>query len=880
MKGIRIAHTITLLLCACPVANVRGATYSPFQDTTPDVILAGQSPAHQRFGGFVASGSDVNGDGYDDFAVTDNRFNDCRGRAYLYFGGKSRDYERADHVFDGEAAGDMFGAYITLADLNHDKYADVIVGAPGNKNWQGCVYVFFGGSDMNEYVDMVFDGEPGTLGWFGRVIDSADIDRDGYTDLVIDALAFNEDRGRAYFYYGGRPMDSVADKIFDGENPGDLFGREMDMGADVNGDGCGDIIFGCRAWKAGRRQGRPQGRAYLHYGGPKETMDTKCDKVFTGRSPGDQFGSSVCLFDIDNDNHADVMIGARGYRRGQGRMYLYWGETDIDVQPDLIFNGESGSAFGGDNIDCGYLNDDAYGDILVGAYNGGPERKGRIYLYYGAKKDLLDLICDHTFTGEGGMFGWNTALGDINGDHLADLVISAPFYPQRPDSNRIGRAYVYYTKPFPSASEQLQPQFIQEVSEDVKLIGSLHKAAAEGDIDQVKSLISKGINIDSLDNADDPATPLHQAVIAGHRDVVEVLLSHGARIDALDNRAFTPLHRAAECGHTDIAMLLINKGADINRRDSLSASALHHASMKCHREVAALLIAKNANVNAKDAYGDTPLHCAAEAGHKDIVELLIAKGADVNAENDDGQTPINLAVIQNRKDIVELLVEKEAEISIHAAAYLGDIDKVKSFIETGTSVNGEPGRGYRTPLYWAVRNNHKDVAKLLIEKGADVSSISLLYYVCMHGHRDLAEFLIQKGADVNSKDWGDTPSHYAVWGGHVDVLELLLAHGADASAKDSAAWSLLHYAAGSGSTDMTRLLLNKGADVNAKENEGGQTPLHRAAEEGHTTAAELLIANGADVNAKDNQGRTPLSLAKEKGHKEIVELLRKHGAKE
>ncbi len=659
MRGRKRIHIVAIVLCVCPVASIGASRYSSFEDTIPDVILAGQSDVHHLFGGFVAFGGDVNNDGYDDFAVTASRFNDCSGRAYLYFGGRNRVYKHADHIFDGEAPGDIFGEYIILADLNQDKYADVIVGAPGHKNWQGRVYVYFGGPDMDEHVDMVFDGEPKKIGWFGRVIDTADIDKDGFTDLVIDAVLFNEDRGRAYLYYGGRPMDTVADKIFDGENPGDLFGREMDMGDDVNGDGYGDIIFGCRAWKAGRRQGRPQGRAYLYYGGPKETIDTKCDKVFTGESPGDAFGSSVCLFDIDGDDYAEVMIGARFYRRGQGRMYLYWGGKDIAIKPELIFDGEVvsdgkwGMCFGGDNIDCGYLNDDAYGDILVGAYNGGKSRDGRVYLYYGAKKDSMDVICDHTFTGEGGMFGWNTALGDINGDHLADLVISACFYPGK-RGVRIGRAYVYYTKPFPSASAQMQPQFVQEGSSDMKPPGSLHRASARGDIDQVKSLISSGSNINALDR-DDMVTPLHRAVIAGQKDVVEVLLRHGARIDALDNMAFTPLHRAAEYGHTDIAMLLINRGADINRRDSLSTSALHHASEKGHRDVAALLIAKGANVNAKDAYGYTPLHCAAEAGHKDIVELLITKGADVDAKDNQGRTALWYAKQKGHEEIVELL---------------------------------------------------------------------------------------------------------------------------------------------------------------------------------------------------------------------------------
>ena len=417
---------------------------------------------------------------------------------------------------------------------------------------------------------------------------------------------------------------------------------------------------------------------------------------------------------------------------------------------------------------------------------------------------------------------------------------------------------------------------LTELSEPPK---SLQEAAVCGEIHEIKSLISKGADVNGIEDAW-VRTALHYAAMNGNKQVVELLLAKGADVNAEDADGTTALGYAAGRGHKEVAELLIVKGGDVNAADNRGFTSSHNAVDGGHKDVAELLIAEGADINAKNAVGNAPLHYAAERGLKDIAEMFIVNGVDINAKNKEGLTPVDIALEQNHKDIVELLLEKGAEISIYVAAYLGDIDKVKSFIETGVSVNVESGPRKRTPLYWAVKNKHKDVAKLLIDKGADVSSIHLLYYACWYGYRDFVELFIQKGADINSKDWDETPSHYAVWGGHVDVLELLLAHGADANAKDSAAWSLLHYAAGSGSTDMTRLLLNKSADVNAKENEGGQTPLHRAAGKGHTTVAELLIANGADVNAKENEGKTALSVAKDKGNTEIVELLRKHGAKE
>jgi ankyrin repeat protein len=878
MKTIGMLQIIALRFALC-TATCIGATPSfSFTDTVPDVIIASQSPADFKFGGFVATGGDVNGDGYGDFVTTANRYNDGTGRAYLYFGAKARVYENADLVFDGEAPGDFFGMWILLADLNNDKYADVIVGAVGHSNMQGRVYVYFGGPDMDNRPDMIFDGEPQTCGWFGRVIDAADIDRDGHTDLIINAVKINKHSSRAYLYYGGNPMDTVADKIFDGENPGDMFGREMDMGPDVNGDGYGDIIFGSRSWNALKPIDSGQGRAYLYYGGPKETMDTICDEVFTGENLRDQLGSSVCLFDIDADGYAEVLVGARGYNSYQGRMYLYWGSRDIDTQPDLIFNGEKQSDFGGDNIDCGYFNDDKYGDILIGGYSGGPNRNGRIYLYYGAPKASMNTVCDQTFTGEGTMFGWQISIGNINGDAYDDFIVATG--AKRPGQPRVSRAYVYYTKPFPQRPRGISPQFVEEISEDAKPIGSLHKAAAEGDVDQVKGLIAEGSNANSLASDSGMMTPLHVAAISGHRDVAEILLAHASHVNAVDNMHFTPLHRAVEHDRTEVVKLLIDKGADVNAenvegetpldialdrksarlaelliengatvgslhtairmgsvkqveklikrgvhvdvRDKWGQTPLHCAVMKSRKDITEILIAANADIEAMNRRGMTPLHYASQYGHKDIAELLIRKGADIYVKNNDGKTPLDIASKNNHIDIARLLLAHGAQIpNLRAAVQIGDRDRVKAFLEQGTDVNAKDGND-RTALHIAAQNKHQDIVELLLSMGAD----------------------------VNAGDGsGFVPLVYALWNTDPNMVKLLLDNGADVNAKDtSMGFSILHWAIAMDSKETAELVLAAGADVNAKSN-SGETPLDVAAYGVSPAVGQLLIANGAEISS-------------------------------
>ncbi|MHC4680639.1 MAG: ankyrin repeat domain-containing protein [Planctomycetota bacterium] len=219
-----------------------------------------------------------------------------------------------------------------------------------------------------------------------------------------------------------------------------------------------------------------------------------------------------------------------------------------------------------------------------------------------------------------------------------------------------------------------------------------------------------------------------------------------------------------------------------------------------------------------DWYDWTPLHFAAEAGQVDIVGYLIAAGVDVDAENISGETPLQFAADKGHKEVVELLIENGAYVSLYVAAHLGDLAKVKSFIEDGADVDAKKGGG-GTPLHAALAEGHKEITELLIAKGANVNA------------RNLSR---------------RTPLHYAARSGQKDVVELLIA---------------------------------KGADPNVR-NYLGRTPLNYAVAEGHKEVVELLIENGADVNIEDNRGRTPLEVAKRKGYTEIIELLRKHGAKE
>jgi ankyrin repeat protein len=118
------------------------------------------------------------------------------------------------------------------------------------------------------------------------------------------------------------------------------------------------------------------------------------------------------------------------------------------------------------------------------------------------------------------------------------------------------------------------------------------------------------------------------------------------------------------------------------------------------------------------------------------------------------------------------------DISIHDAAYEGNIEAVKQHLASGADVNEKAEEGV-APLHVAAQEGHNQVIELLIDNGADVNSKdgdegTPLHMAAANGHKGIAELLIVKGADVNAKIVdGGTPLDYA----EAEIADLLRKHG-------------------------------------------------------------------------------------------------------
>ncbi|RWA04227.1 hypothetical protein EKO27_g10877 [Xylaria grammica] len=184
---------------------------------------------------------------------------------------------------------------------------------------------------------------------------------------------------------------------------------------------------------------------------------------------------------------------------------------------------------------------------------------------------------------------------------------------------------------------------------------------------------------------------------------------------------------------------------------------------------------------------------------------------------------------------------------LHLAAYFG-LDKVIVTMIGDFSVN-ERDSNDRTPLSWAVYNNHEAVVRLLLNA---------------------------PGIDLNSKDSsGSTPLWWAVNNRHEAVVRLLLnAPGIDPNLKDNCGDTLLCQAARQGLEAVVYLLLN-GSGINPNlMNNSGDTSLLLAARNGHEAVVRLLLdTKEVDPNLKDRKGRTSLWWALSYRHEAVVELL-------
>ena len=339
--------------------------------------------------------------------------------------------------FNGFATGDIYGWSVSAAgDVNGDGYDDIIIGAPQNGFagiYSGRAYIYYGGINVNSIADVIITGEAAN-NFFGYSVSSAgDVNGDGYPDVIVGAFGYSSNKGRSYIYYGGQVMNNSADVILTGDNTGDYFGYSVSAAGDVNADGFKDILIGAYG------NNSLTGSAYVFLG--SSSMDNVSDITFYGEFPNDNFGSSVSTAgDLNGDGYSDILIGASQYDSYTGSTYVYFGGNAMNNISDLTMTGEDVNNYFGTSVASAEdLNGDGYSDIIIGS-PGANSNTGRAYVYYGGYS--MDNIADIIFNGANvnDEFGISvSSAGDLNGDGFADIIAGSGNY-----NAYTGRAYIYF----------------------------------------------------------------------------------------------------------------------------------------------------------------------------------------------------------------------------------------------------------------------------------------------------------------------------------------------------------------------------------------------------------------------------------------------------
>jgi ankyrin repeat protein len=186
-------------------------------------------------------------------------------------------------------------------------------------------------------------------------------------------------------------------------------------------------------------------------------------------------------------------------------------------------------------------------------------------------------------------------------------------------------------------------------------------------------------------------------------------------------------------------------------------------------------------------------------------------------------------------------------------------------------------------LLLMAKEGHKEVAKLLLNNGADVntkfwSGCTALWSAISSRQEAMVKLLVEMGADINARDeGGQTPLWRAISSRQEVIVKLLVEMGADINARDENGRTPLWSAISNRQEAVAKLLVEMGAVVDT-ENSNGQTPLWLAISNNHGAIIELLVKKGADINIKDKAGWTPLRWAINTRRGAMVKQLVKMGA--
>lgn len=443
-------------------------------DTIADLAVAivGASD-EQRTAAPVAAVGDLDGDGYQDFALTSGGYSEiAQNQLHVFLGGPgwvgagSVDTDAAAlRIHDSADAEYLARSVAPLGDWDGDGLDDLLIGSAWDDSAAedaGAAYLLLGSSTLASAGSLLPSqlatqllGEDAGDGAGLAVSTAGDVDGDGWRDLMVGAPWRDDKRGEVYLLLGPATgalglasAQGRLEGLNDDSDPrasGSMAGRSLAGGQDVDGDGLDDLLIGC----SDSENERPS--AYLVHGpaSGSQGLYRAAAAHFYGNGPGSSVSDDLLLpGDLNGDGYGDLVL-ATDWGTGGGcehvivataEVYVLHGPQSGDVlvcsQANAVIHpSDTQLRYSRSLAPAGDRDQDGRQDLAIGAW-ADPDQgtaRGAVYLVHGpfSGHGELEVIAADRFTGaaRGDATGGSVAApGDVDGDGRPDLLVGATGY--------------------------------------------------------------------------------------------------------------------------------------------------------------------------------------------------------------------------------------------------------------------------------------------------------------------------------------------------------------------------------------------------------------------------------------------------------------------